>query len=344
MELVIWVLLLGGTGVVLVLAPRFGLAAQWRRWSALRERARIEDALKHLHTLSQRGQTGNAESLAGALHLSQPELVRLIEKMETRGMLQTTSGAFQLTAGGERLAVQIVRAHRLWERYLADEAGVPLNRLHPVAEKAEHALTADRLDQLDAHLGHPLHDPHGDPIPRPDGSLETLDAVPLTDWPTGDKARIVHVEDEPDVVLQQILALGLSPGSRLRILESHPDYLLVSDGELEHRLAPVVAANIHVQPAPSMARRPADLVSLSELRDGEQAEVVDIDSEYRGFGRRRLLDLGLTPTAKVRAQLATAFGDPRAYLVRGTVIALRGDQAKHIWVRRAESAQAAVAG
>lgn len=331
-----WFILLAGAGLALVLMPRYGLAAQWGRWKELRDRARFEDALKHLLTLSQRGQTGSAESLAGALGLSQPELVKLISRMETRGVLHTTSTGFQLTAEGERLAVQVVRAHRLWERYLADEAGVPLSQLHPVAEKAEHGLKGDTLDRLEAHLGHPRYDPHGDPIPRSDGSLPALEAVPLTDWPTAEKARIAHVEDEPDVVLQQILATGLKPGSHLRVLESHPEYLLISDGEQEHRLAPVVAANIHVQPAPSVPPRPEGVISLTDLTDGEVAEVVDIDSEYQGFGRRRLLDLGLTPTARVQAQLATAFGDPRAYKVRGTVIALRGDQAKRIWVRKVQ--------
>jgi len=334
MESIFWITLVVLVVLALGLAPRHGLVARWRRWESARRRTRLEDALKHLLTLSERGQPGSAESLAGALGLNQKQIIRLIARMEARGMLHSTSGGFQLTRDGEKVALQIVRAHRLWERYLADEAGLPLSKLHQEAEKAEHRMSAERLDVLEAHLGHPLTDPHGDPIPRADGSMVKVGSVPLTDWPAEQKARIVHLEDEPDVVLQQILALGLRPGSHIRVVDSQPEYLLVSDGGEEHRLAPVIAANIHVVAAPRLPERPAGLVPLSALNDGEEADVVNIDAECRGFGRRRLLDLGLTPASKVRAELATAFGDPRAYRVRGAVIAIRQEQARHIWVRR----------
>lgn len=338
-----WILLLAAIATVAAILPRYGVLARGRSWRGLRRRARFEDALKHLLTLTERGQIPSAESLAGSLGLRQKELVQLIAQMEARGVLQSVRGGLQLTPEGERLALQIVRAHRLWERYLADEARVPFSKLHQAAEKAEHGITGERLDALEAHLGHPLTDPHGDPIPRADGTMPKVGTTPLTDWPIAEKARIVHVEDEPDIVFRQILATGLKPGSAVRVLDFQPEYLLVSDGEQEHRLAPVVAANIHVEAAPSAPLRDPDLVSLAELRDGEEADVVDIDAEYRGFGRRRLLDLGLTPATRVRAELATAFGDPRAYRVRGTVVALRREQAGKIWVRRHAQSGAAIA-
>jgi DtxR family Mn-dependent transcriptional regulator len=168
-------------------------------------------------------------------------------------------------------------------------------------------------------------------------------ATQLTDWPVGKKAVIIHVEDEPEVVLQQILAVGLQPGSAVRVIESGPERLLISDGEQQHHLAPVVAANIHVQAAPALPERAPDVVALADLNEGEVATVVAIDAAYQGLGRRRLLDLGLTPTATVRADLATTFGDPRAYRVRGTVVALRQDQARQVWVRRQNDPEAAPA-
>jgi len=334
MSTVVWVMIGAAVAAPLLLAPRFGLIARWAGWKRARRRALLEDALKHLLHLAERGQPGSAASLAGALGIGQNRTVQLVAKMESRGMVQTHSGGFRLTPEGERVALHIVRAHRLWERYLADEAGVPLSKLHDAAEKAEHGMSPERLDFMEAHLGHPLTDPHGDPIPRADGSMVQIGAVPLTDWPSGAQARIAHLEDEPDVVFQQILAIGLKPGSEIRVLDSRPEYLLISDGEGEHRLAPVVAANIHVEQAPQAEARPADVVPLSTLADGEEAEVVDLDAECRGLGRRRLLDLGLTPASRIRADLATAFGDPRAYRVRGSVVALRREQARHVWVRR----------
>jgi len=341
MKQVVWVTIiaLAAIAVAFVLRRRFIL--RWRLWKRARRRTRTEDALKHLLNLAERGLPGSAESLAGALGLNQNQTVQLLESMASRGMVRSATGGFQLTPEGERVALQIVRAHRLWERYLADEAGLPLSKVHVAAEKAEHGVTSEWLDAMEAHLGHPLTDPHGDPIPRADGTMIQTEAVPLTDWPSGKKARITHLEDEPDVVFQQILALGLKPGSQIRVVDSRPQYLLVSDGEDEHRLAPVVAANIFVEAAPPEKARPADLVPLSSLKDGDEAEVVSIDAECRGLGRRRLLDLGLTPASIVRVELATAFGDPRAYKVRGTIVALRREQAKQIWVRRLDQTREA---
>ena len=328
-----WFWILSGVLFAFGLGWWFGLPAKFRNWRKLRERALFEDALKHLLAFEHRGQQGTLESLAGRLGLSQKRLVELIAHMEARGVLHSVGGGLHLSPDGKRWALQVVRAHRLWERYLADEAGVPMEQLHGAAERAEHHLSPERLDALEAQLGHPAHDPHGDPIPGADASLALLVGVPLTDWPLGETAQIVHVEDEPEVILKQILTTGLRPGSIVRVLESGPKGLILSDGEQEHRLAPVLAANIQVADAPKAPERPAGLVRLADLKEGEEAEVVAIDAQYRGYGRRRLLDLGLTPQARVQPELTNAFGDPRAFRVRGSLIVLRKEQAAQVWVR-----------
>jgi len=310
----------------------------YRRWRALRERALFEDALKHLLALEQRGQSGSLESVAGSLGLSQKRLVRLITRMEAHGVLHSADG-LRLTPEGERWALEVVRAHRVWERYLSDEAGVPLQKLHKEAERAEHHLSAEIVEALDAHLGYPPRDPHGDPIPRAGAEATAPQGVTLTDWPPGKPGQIVHLEDEPPVILDHILATGLRPGMTIRVLETKPDGLVLSDGQIEYHMTPVVAANIQVA-SPPPEEAPADgLVRLAELGEQEAAEVVTIDASCRGFGRRRLLDLGLTPKATVRAELSNPFGDPRAYRVRGTLIVLRREQAAQIWVRPAAQHQ-----
>ncbi len=328
-----WVLIFAGVVILATMAPGWGLRSRWVIWRRLRRRRLLEDALKHLLSLSHRGQSGSAESLGGALNLSQSEVIQLLQRMESRGVVRSAGGIVELTPEGERWALQVVRAHRLWERYLADEAGMPLAHLHDAAERAEHNFSVENLDALEAHLGHPTRDPHGDPIPDRDGSVASLGATPLTDWKTDGKAYIVHIEDEPDVVFRQLVALGLNPGDPIRVLERSQHHIAVAHGDSEHRLAPVVAANIHVRAAALAPLKPADAISLSKLPDGAEAEVVAIDPSFRGFARRRLLDLGLTPSALVRAELGNAFGDPRAYRVRGTLIALREDQARLVWVR-----------
>lgn len=317
----------------LIFWPRVGLGALL---SSRRDRLRrelVEDALKHVLSWEQRGKAATLESLSGATHAPAPAVLQLCKDMQKRGLLRVAPGGFALTPKGEQLALQVVRAHRLWERYLADDAGFPLDKLHEAAEKAEHGLSAEYLDELDAHLGHPQSDPHGDPIPTRDGHLAQLHAVSLAEWPTDQSARIVHMEDEPTVVFQQILAAGLRPGMIVRILDQDEERLVISDGVNEHRLAPAVAANIHVHPAELGQGLPREATPLADLNKGVVAEVVEIDPSCRGFSRRRLMDLGLTPGAKVSVILDNTFGDPRAFRIRDTTIALRAEQARLIWVR-----------
>jgi DtxR family transcriptional regulator, Mn-dependent transcriptional regulator len=328
-----WIILLTALLLGVVLWPGTGAWAQLRRQREMRRRALVEDALKHVLTWERRRQDATPESLRGTLGVSESRLIELIENMEQAGLVQSIAGGLHLTPKGESMAVHVVRAHRLWERYLADDAGMPLGRLHQAAEKAEHQLSAEALEALEAHLGHPLHDPHGDPIPAADGTMDSLKGVPLTDWPSGEPALVVHIEDEPDLLFQQILATGLRPGVTVRVIEQLPERIVISDGEREHLLAPVVAANIQVAEQRRPPARPAGAKRLSDVADQEIAEVFEIGPACQGYSRRRLLDLGLTPGTRVQVALGNPFGEPRAFRVRGTTIALRNQQTDQIWVK-----------
>lgn len=328
-----WIILLSAGALLIVLWPGAGVWAQLRRRRDTRRRTLLEDALKHVLAWERRGQDATVESLRGTLGTSERRVIELVQEMEQAGLLHSSAGALHLSPKGERWAMHVVRAHRLWERYLSDDAGMPLGRLHQAAEKAEHQLSEEKLEALEAHLGHPQHDPHGDPIPNADGTMAPLKAVPLTDWPSDQPARVVHIEDEPDALFQQILATGLRPGVTVRVLEHLPERVVISDGENEHLLAPVVAANIHVAEPRRQAQRPKGSKRLTDLPDNQTAEVVEIGPGCQGYSRRRLLDLGLTPGTRVEAALRNPFGEPRAFRVRGTTIALRNQQTDHIWVK-----------
>ena len=320
-------------GAVALVAPRFGLVPLWWKFRASRERARSEDALKHILAWKHRSKLASLESLAGSLRLSAPATLRLATRMELAGWIRSRSAGIALTPSGERLALQVVRAHRLWERHLSDDANMPMARLHQAAENAEHTLTRDQVERLDAHLGHPQHDPHGDPIPAADGRMASIDAVSLTEWPVGEPALIAHIEDEPDPVFQQVLAAGLRPAQVVKVLTTGPERLVVAVEGAERRIDPAVAANVQVAAAREEDLPPPDAIRLSDLPLGGCGEVVELGPACVGFSRRRLLDLGLTPGAQVEVSLETAFGDPRAFRIRGTTVALRGQQAEQILVR-----------
>lgn len=302
----------------------------WRRFRALRRHELVEDALKHLHTYEWQGNTATLESLRGALSLSAPAAVRLVVDMEREGLVRSASDGCRLTPEGERLALAIIRAHRLWERYLVDEARMPLARVHAEAERREHDRSPAALEALDAALGHPSTDPHGDPIPTAAGELQRPASQPLTAWPLNTPARIVHLEDEPAPLFAQIDAIGLRPGQLVQVLENNPQRLILSDGAATHTLAPIVAANIFVMA--DGLERPANLRRLTALKPGQTAHVYALADSLQGFTRRRLLDLGLTPGASISADLPSMFGDPVAYRVRGTLIALRRDQAAQVLI------------
>jgi DtxR family Mn-dependent transcriptional regulator len=221
----------------------------------------------------------------------------------------------------------------LWERYLTDEARMPLGKIHGESERREHSLTEAQLNDLDAALGHPTRDPHGDPIPTREGTLLKAEGMPLTAWQAEGPVRIVHLEDEPALAFEQILAAGLRLGQTIRILDRNPQRYLLTDGETEFRLAPAVAANVSVAVLPESETAKANAMPLAELTYDQRAEIVVLDEAVQGFTRRRFLDLGLTPGTVIFPELQNFFGDPRAYRVRGTLIALRKDQAAQIWVK-----------
>lgn len=328
-----WIITAIILGLVFVFLPTYGVLARLTAWRDIRRREQIEDALKHLLDREQQGRHASPESLAGALEVSTARSVKLIAQMSAQQLIEQRGLELHLTPEGERWALHVVRAHRLWERYLADETRMPLPKVHKEAHRREHTLSEAELDALDAALGFPSTDPHGDPIPTRAGELAHQTGTPLTAWESDEVARVVHLEDEPAIAYQQITAAGLRLGQTIRILEKTPERYVLSDGETEYRLAPAVAANIHVAPLPESKRLPAGAMPLWQLPHNIRAEIISLDEGVQGFTRRRFLDLGLTPGTQIFPELQNFFGDPRAYRVRGTLIALRKDQANQIWVK-----------
>jgi DtxR family Mn-dependent transcriptional regulator len=323
----VWLALLPLLTLVAIIAawPRIGLLARWRTADNRRRRALVEDALKYVHSAELRGAPPTPESLAGHLRLRLAPILTLLNDMEARGLTRTTGAVIALTPAGRETAVRVIRAHRLLERYFADELRMPLSTIHAAADQREHSVTLEQAAELDARLGYPTHDPHGDPIPKADGQLASVDAIALSQLPIGRPAVIRHLEDEPTELFKQIVAAGLEPGMRVELLDTSPTQLVIWNGDREHVLRPLAAGNVFVAPLPEPA---APTVRLSSLEPGRQGRVVALRSQ--GLTRRRLLDLGVTPGAIIERAFTSPFGEPVAYRVRGALIALRAEQAREI--------------
>ncbi len=331
------------TGLAVVLFwPARGLLPRWRRERRMTQRMHSEDALKHIFKREIKNHPASLESIAGTLHISLNDTAALLTQMEAGGLLRLDQGDITLTEDGRETALHIIRAHRLWERYLAEETGYDETGWHERAEWLEHSSTPDDVDALEAKLGYPTHDPHGDPIPTTSGELKGHGGQPLTKVPVATVARIVHLEDEPDMVYAQLIAEELHPGQVVRITESSPQRVRFWTNGNEHTLAPMVAANISVVLLEAEetveARDLATGLRLSNLAVGETAEVITIAAIARGAERRRMLDLGILPGTIITAEIRSPSGDPTAYRIRGAVIALRENQARLIKVKKSEPA------
>ncbi|MDZ7636759.1 MAG: metal-dependent transcriptional regulator [Bryobacterales bacterium] len=252
------------------------------------ERAFWEDVLRQVLQMEQDGRVVSTESLAGAMGRSVPVLRRVLGRMAERDLIAGEGQTVRLTDSGKRWALHVLRAHRLWESYLSDEAGLPMNRLHHQAEVAEHRLTESDLAALDAQLGHPVEDPHGDPIPTAEGELAHSRGTALPQWEGGEFVRVVHVEDEPQDIFNQLLSKGIRPGVLLR-LESvtATSVTVILDGApvtLEQELLP----NVEVVEDTATLTKDPRVTRLSQLPTGQEAEILALSDAIRGFSRRRL--------------------------------------------------------
>ena len=333
--------LLVGIALLAILAilfwPDRGLYIRWQQARRMSARVLREDALKYLYTNELEGRPVTLQSLAGEMGISLNQAAQLLAEMTRLGLVESHDDAYDLTDTGREVALQVLRAHRLWERFLSERSGYSEEEWHARADEAEHFLEPEEVEALAESLGNPRFDPHGDPIPTAAGETPTIQSKPLTQLGPGDLARIVHLEDQPELVYAQLVAEGLHPGMEVLVIEKTPQRVrFISRGD-EHVLAPVLAANVFVIPVPKEQAKTAIKPlgdPLSSLKPGEEAEIVAVSRTMHPAERHRLLDLGVLPGAKVRVEFSSPLGEPVAYLIRGALIALRDDQAKKIFVRR----------
>jgi DtxR family Mn-dependent transcriptional regulator len=318
--------------------PDRGPFWQWRRRRDMSERVLREDGLKHIQNREILRERPSLESLAGALNINTNQASVVLSDLESHELIEVEGSDFSLTPAGRDYAIRIIRAHRIYERYLADYTGYDEAEWHTRAHQFEHQLSNEEVEALAVKLGQPTHDPHGHPIPTKNGIvIYPKESIPLNNLEINTPAHIIHLEDKPETIYAQLVALGLHAGQEVRMMEISPLRVRFWAGDDEHVLAPMLASNITVLPVlherveDEMPGRP-----LTSLKPGESAQVLALSPRLRGVERRRLMDLGLLPGTNISIEMQSAGGDPVAYQVRGTIIALRNSQAQLISICHTE--------
>ena len=321
--------------LVLVCAAAFwpvrGVAARVRRIALLTERVRTEDVLKQLYKLEYDRLPATVESVAGGVQISRHQAIRLLQRLEEKKLVTAEAARFRLTEPGRAQALRIVRTHRLWERFLADRTATPPEDWHGQAETREHLLSAADADDLAAALGHPVYDPHGDPIPTATGDMPARAGVPLFSLEPGERGLITHLEDEPEEIYRELVGLGLGLMVPVERLEGDAGRVRFRSGEERYEISSALARNVTVEPSSEVVDA-GPTRTLAEVQPGDSATVVGIAPVCRGPARRRLLDLGVVPGTVIHARMRSAAGDPVAYDIMGALVALRREQAAHIRV------------
>ncbi|HHJ50141.1 MAG TPA: metal-dependent transcriptional regulator [Phaeodactylibacter sp.] len=337
----VWIKILMLSGLLLVpllvFMPEKGLWTRWRRRRQNMLRVWMEDALKALYNCEYKGISCDVGGLAGRLGISQDRVLQVLQKLRDQSLVKTEGEQVLLTRLGRSYALRIIRIHRIWESYLANETGMAETDWHRLADLREHELSMEEVNALAGRLGNPVFDPHGDPIPSATGELPRPKGMPLRDLPEGKEGIIIHLEDEPPEVYAQLVAMGLYPGMVVRMLEKDDKRLRFEAHGEELLLAPLLSSNVTVRALEEEDRVFDAGLSLLEVPLGEEVEVAGISRACRGQQRRRLMDLGIVRGNHIKPLFRAPGGEPTAYDVLGASIALREEQAKHIFVKRIQN-------
>jgi DtxR family transcriptional regulator, Mn-dependent transcriptional regulator len=184
----------------------------------------LEDYAKAIYGLQRRGRGPiSTSALAERLGVSPGAVTAMLKRLSERGLVSYEPyHGVELTADGERLALEVIRHHRLLEAYLAEALGMPWDQVHAEAEVLEHYIS-EQLEALMAEaLGNPSHDPHGDPIPSVDLEMAEDTSVPLERLEPGQSGVFVRVSDSDAGMLRYLAERGIAPGERIELIGREP--------------------------------------------------------------------------------------------------------------------------
>jgi DtxR family Mn-dependent transcriptional regulator len=184
----------------------------------------VEDYSKAIYTLETRAdEPVSTNALAERLELTTGSVSGMLRKLDELGLISHVPyRGVRLTPEGRRVALEVIRHHRLLELYLAEALHMPWDRVHDEAEVLEHVLSEELEALIAAKLGHPTIDPHGDPIPNAELELEERPTHSLESLAPGDEGTFVRVSDADPEMLRYLAGQGILPGQRIHVLERQP--------------------------------------------------------------------------------------------------------------------------
>jgi len=208
----------------------------------------VEDCLRTIFKLAGRKLPVTTSGLAEQLRVAPPTVSAMLKRLEAGGLItRSAAHEIRLTAHGERHARGVTRRHRLIETFLVEVLGLSWDEVHEEADILEHAISERLEDRIDGFLGHPTHDPHGDPIPPRKGRHVESWAAPLGGVPAGSRFRVERVADDDSEALRYLAERGITPGAVLEVMNREPfgGPLWVKVGAKRHALAPLLADVVH---------------------------------------------------------------------------------------------------
>lgn len=185
----------------------------------------IQDYLKNIYELTENGETASTNALAKKLNISAPSVTGMVQKLASAKPALVEYHKHQgvtLTKDGKKAALEVIRHHRLLEAWLVQTLGYSWDEVHEEAERLEHVISEDFERRIAAAMGHPIRDPHGEPIPTEDLKMPLDDSTPLSSLRTNQTAIIQRVKASDPDLLRHLEELGLVPGARIEVKDYSP--------------------------------------------------------------------------------------------------------------------------
>ena len=212
----------------------------------------VQDYAKAIWSIAQRGdEPVSTSAIADRLEVSPASASAMVKRLEALGLVtREPYHGVRLTVAGQRVALEVLRHHRLLELYLAEALGMSWDRVHEEAEVLEHAISRELSELIAAKLGNPTHDPHGDPIPTREGQIDEPPTRALADLSAGERGVFTRVSDSNPEMLRYLSDRGIAPGDELELAGREPfgGPLTVRSNGRDHALGDQLARAMRVEP------------------------------------------------------------------------------------------------